>query len=188
MYTPYTWVRAVGVALYPVYVFVGGMLGVGCVMGLGAGWAGRKGVEYLTRGRDGKTGAKDRDLDSRRSGSRLGGIRQSSTSHIARHRTPELDLHFHSIHPQPSSLHSSSRESTPPNPHTPISYRPTTAPSLFPEDSISRKGGTRVHVKLVDGEEGDKTLEKVRTSMGKGTGREGAAVGMRRRGVRYQDD
>ncbi|WWD18023.1 hypothetical protein CI109_102470 [Kwoniella shandongensis] len=39
---------------YPVYVFVGGVLGVGCVLGLGAGWVGKVILDSLLRWKDGK--------------------------------------------------------------------------------------------------------------------------------------
>lgn len=52
--TPLALLQGVLAAFYPVYVFVGGVVGAGCVMGFGAGWVGKVGVELLTRRRGGK--------------------------------------------------------------------------------------------------------------------------------------
>ncbi|OCF41391.1 hypothetical protein I317_04782 [Kwoniella heveanensis CBS 569] len=40
---------------YPVYVFVGGVVGVGCVMGLGAGWVGRMALDWVIAWKNGTT-------------------------------------------------------------------------------------------------------------------------------------
>ena len=40
--------KAVLDVFYPIIAFVGGVVGVGCAMGLGAGWAGRTALEWLT--------------------------------------------------------------------------------------------------------------------------------------------
>ena len=49
---PLYYLQAVFALLYPLLSFVGGIIGVGCVMGMGAGWMGKITLEYLTKGKD----------------------------------------------------------------------------------------------------------------------------------------
>ncbi|KAK8865794.1 hypothetical protein IAR55_000941 [Kwoniella newhampshirensis] len=58
--------RGIMEIFYPVYVFVGGVLGVGCVLGLGAGWVGKVILDSLLRWKErkGKNSARTRKGDS----------------------------------------------------------------------------------------------------------------------------
>ncbi|WVF70799.1 hypothetical protein IAT40_005593 [Kwoniella sp. CBS 6097] len=49
---PWGVIRGILDAFYPVYVFVGGVVGVGCVMGLGAGWVGRLMLDWVIAWKD----------------------------------------------------------------------------------------------------------------------------------------
>jgi hypothetical protein len=44
-------IRSVLSVFYPVYVFVGGVIGIGCVLGLGAAWTGQRVLDYLGYGK-----------------------------------------------------------------------------------------------------------------------------------------
>lgn len=54
-------------ALYPVYVFVGGVVGVGCFMGMGAGWIGQLGLSWILRSKPAPRRRKSRRVKSPRS-------------------------------------------------------------------------------------------------------------------------
>lgn len=200
IWTPYSWARTVGAAVYPIYVFVGGMIGVGCVMGLGTGWIAKKGVEYVVgvvssdkkktkvssidRSRVSPVGKDERDqIDER-------GFRSTRHSDLAYRSQHSSGNHTSNRRGgrQRQESYSSSSESDSPlplNPRTPTRSRKDyvgNVPSLYPQDSVSRRGG------------GDKGKGRMMgftdevVGMGRGSSREGVVVGTRRRGVRYEDD
>lgn len=87
LYTPLGIARSILAVFYPVYVFVGGVVGVGCVMGLGAGWAGKLGFDLITgRSRRSKRNGSSKSSKSRRSKSS-----RTKSSSSSRHRNEHRD-------------------------------------------------------------------------------------------------
>lgn len=108
---PYTWGRALLRAFYPIYVFVGGMIGVGCVMGLGAGWAGRKVLDLLTgRSKREKSGSRVRRKTGNPSSARSkpgsgSGLGSSRTHSHTGNRSHGLSNPDRSTHDRDRGLH-----------------------------------------------------------------------------------
>ena len=188
--TPYTWARAVGAAVYPVYVFVGGMVGVGCVMGLGAGWAGRKCLDWAVGGRSAGDDSKESRGYGVSSGSKAAskakdfidesGYRTSRHSDL-QYRSQRMSSTGSSNSKARRQSSASSNESVPPGlPRTPTRNREylMMAPTVYPQDSVSRRGG----------EARDRGKGKERTAASATLAREGHVVGTRRRTVRYEDE
>jgi len=71
--------KAVLDVFYPIIAFVGGVVGVGCAMGLGAGWAGRTALEWLT-GKKRRSGKTKRGSSGDKSAKRRSGDTKSERS------------------------------------------------------------------------------------------------------------
>ena len=111
--TPLGWAGSVFRALSPIFAFVAGVLGFGCIMGLAVGWVGRKGLDWLLGrgGRGTKIGAGMRRKGKRSSGSKrsrstryngdadkdnaasLRSIREEGPGYYAAAGTTETDRH-----------------------------------------------------------------------------------------------
>ena len=93
---PLAVVKNILAVLYPLYVFVGGVVGVGCVMGMGAGWIGKVGLEWVLRRRDRRARSKRSAsgggaITSRDRSSRLKSTSKDRAAVLA--HTPSQPLH-----------------------------------------------------------------------------------------------
>lgn len=75
---------------YPVYTFVGGVIGLGCVMGLGAGWLGKISMDLLIHGR--VSGSKKSSKRNKSGGSSKSRSTKSKSS--SSHRKEDRDQDF----------------------------------------------------------------------------------------------
>lgn len=169
--TPFGIMRSVLAVFYPIYVFVAGVVGTGLVLGVGAAWAGKFGLDLLL-GRRSKKASKRKHLEApqqaRRHPPAVSFTESSSrtaetervgrTAHDNRQRTSELSRRHHA---QPASLASGGSETD--------------------EDRYADqvRGQNRVR-----GWEEVISNRLPASSAARGTAREGQAVGVRRRGVR----
>lgn len=88
LFTPLGAVRAILAAFYPIYMFVGGIVGTGCVLGVGAAWAGRLGLDLLLGRRRGKTSKRVKVSASSRSNARIEPSHMASAS--SAHRSHDM--------------------------------------------------------------------------------------------------
>lgn len=163
--TPLNLVMNVVRALYPLWVFIGGTISIGCVLGVTAGWAGRVGLDWVlgrNRNRD-RNPKKNKNNTTEANEQRPHDLKRTRSSRSSRSTRLSEPLKISVRDKRPTSPSSGDE----PVPHTP---------------------GSSVHPILTEGgggwqERGSKkgwgagVEEGYRT----GTGREGSVLGTRRR-------
>ncbi|KAK4688908.1 hypothetical protein P7C73_g1198, partial [Tremellales sp. Uapishka_1] len=105
--TPWGLVTGLLRAFYPLYVFAAGVIGVGCVLGVGAGWIGKAVMNYVT-------GKPSKRSKRNTSSTKRGSTKSHSTLSV---RSTPLQTQ---PPPQSRRRHSSSSSSLSPAPNTPV--------------------------------------------------------------------
>ncbi|KAL1407699.1 hypothetical protein Q8F55_007132 [Vanrija albida] len=183
-------------ALYPVYVFVGGVVGVGCFMGMGAGWIGQLGLGWILRPKQLPRRRKSRRVKSPRSGhptlSQDEQAAPSLTRHSSLHRSgsvsferPILEQRASSFEHRASATFERPVISRPTSGtfERPILSRPVSGSYTAPGSRPLSGSYERRYVPIVDVLQIGDDLVAV-DNHGHGTAREAVVLGLRRRGVR----
>lgn len=171
VFAPFGLVRTIMSAFYPVYVFVGSVIGVGCVLGMGAGWAGRK---LLDRVLGRKKTSKSRSGRSKSRSSASGRSRTSRTTRSERSALPPRQERLVEVE--------SSGES-PEKLKTPLSRVNTLFEDQQPVEIVQERmagfSGTRGGKKRMTS-----FSDEVRGGYARGSSRDPLVVGIRKRGMR----